>query len=102
MYVKTREQSLLTIRNNELTPVQGGDKLATAAVEDAVALNGEALIATADRLYRVGAAGVEAFPTSADRYFNEQIIYSMAMLPNGEIAVGTRKGGLVLLNRAGS
>jgi class 3 adenylate cyclase/sugar lactone lactonase YvrE len=109
IYVKTRERGLLKMRGDELTPVPGGQRFAASAgsvaataVEDAIALDGGLLVATQDRLLRLTASGVENFPTSADKYFGEKLIYSLAMLPSGDIAVGTQTGGLVLLNRGGS
>jgi class 3 adenylate cyclase/streptogramin lyase len=91
------------MRGDELKPVPGGFRLATSAVEDAIPMEGGgALIATADRLFRMTATGIEDFPTSGDKYFAERTIYSMGVLPGGEIAIGTRTGGLVLLNSKGS
>jgi len=109
IYVKTRERGLLVMRGDELTPLPGGERFAASggsvaatAVRDAIAFDGGLLIATGDRLLRLTDSGIEEFPTSADKYFSEKIIYSLAMLPGGEIAVGTQTGGLILLNRGGS
>lgn len=102
IYVKTPDRGLLAMRGDQLTPIPGGERLATVAVEDAIPWDGGALIATADRLLRMTASGIADFPTSGDQYFAANLIYSMQMLPNGDIAVGTRKGGLVLLNAEGS
>ncbi len=102
IYVKTKERGLLVVRGDELAPVPGGERLANVSVEGAVPGDGGALIATGNRLLRMTSSGIEDYPTSGDRYFAERRIYSMEVLPGGEIAVGTRKGGLVLLNRSGS
>lgn len=102
VYVKTPEQGLLVIHGDELKPVPGGERFANVPVVDAIAIDGGALIASGDRLFRMTSTGIEAFATSGDQYFSERIIYSVARLPDGEIAVGTRKGGLVLLNPSGT
>jgi class 3 adenylate cyclase len=106
LYIKTKERGLLTLRGDELVSVPGGERFAgttaATAVRDAVAMDGGVLIGAGNRLLRMTASGIGEFPTGADRYFSEHIIYSLKILPGGEIAVGTQTGGLVLLNRQGS
>ena len=106
IYVKTRERGLLVMRRDELVPVPGGDRFEgiapAAAVRDAIPMDGDVLIAGGYRLFRLTASGIVEFPTAADKYFSEHVIYSMGILPGGEIAVGTTTGGLVLLNHEGS
>jgi class 3 adenylate cyclase len=101
LYVKTKEQGLMRMQGDELLPVPGAEILAKSAVEDAVPFQGGALIATADRLYRLSGSGLEPIATSADSYLAKNIVYSMCILPGDAIALGTRTGGLVLLSAAG-
>jgi class 3 adenylate cyclase len=100
VYVKTPDHGLMKM-DGGLKPIPGGERLASSAMKGAVPFEGGALIATADRLYRLTQTGIEDFPTGADPYFAVATIYSFGMLPGGEIAVGTQKGGLVLLNAQG-
>jgi hypothetical protein len=85
-----------------LSPVIGGERFASDVVNAAVPLNDGALITTASHLYRLSSRGVEPFSTAGDSYLTSNLAYSMQILPGGEIGVGTRKGGLVLLSRDGA
>jgi class 3 adenylate cyclase len=102
VFVKTPERGLLRMDADEFRPVPGGERLAGTAVAAAVQTAKGTLIATADRLYRLTSSGIEPYPTQADSYFAKSLIYTTLALPNGEIAIGTRKGGLVLLSPEGS
>jgi class 3 adenylate cyclase len=104
LYVKTRERGLLKMQGDQLVDIPGGKIFAGLPVEDAVVSNGAVLIATNDHFYRVTESGVDLFPTSADAYFarNKGQIYTARALPDGEIAVGTTVGGLVLLSSTGA
>jgi class 3 adenylate cyclase len=101
VYVKTPDRGLMKMDGDNLTPVPGGERLASSAMEGAVSYRGGGLIAMADRLYRLTPSGVDEFRTGADSYFAVATIYSIGILPGGEIAAGTQKGGLVLLNGQG-
>jgi hypothetical protein len=106
VYVKTKERGLLVMRGDQLVPVPGGERFAgttaSAAVRDAIPMDGAILIGAGDRLLRLNESGIADFPTGADRYLSEHVVYSLGILPGGDIAVGTQTGGLVLLNREGS
>jgi len=101
VYVKTSDRGLMKMDGDNLTPVPGGESLAPLAMEGAVSFEGGGLIAMADRLYRLTRSGIEPFRTEADSYFAVATIYSIGLLRGGEIALGTQRGGLVLLNEQG-
>ncbi len=101
LYVKTKERGLLQMRGDELVPVSGGEIFTKVGVADVAPYSGGVLIAGTDRLYRLSASGIDPFPTSGETYFAKNNIYSIATLPNGTITVGTRIGGLVMLDSAG-
>lgn len=101
VYVKTSDRGLMRMEGDNLAPVPGGERLAASKMEDAVSFGGGGLIAMADRLYRLTASNIEEFRTEADSYFAVATISSIGILPGGEIAVGTQKGGLVVLNAQG-
>ena len=86
---------------DQLAPVPGGERFASEAVQAATVSSDSALMTTVSHLYRLSSTNVEAFPTGADSYFANNLAFAIQILPNGEIAVGTRKGGLVLLDPAG-
>jgi class 3 adenylate cyclase len=109
IYVQAAGTGLMRMgRDDRLLPVPGGERFANESVNAAVALDQDALFATTSHLYRLtgpgssSPEGVEAFSTADDAWLAGSLAYSMQVLPGGEIAVGTRKGGLVLLNRNGA
>lgn len=103
LYVQTAETGLMRMgSDDELSPVPGGERFAADVVNAAAPFDDGALFTTKSSLYRLNAKGVEPFPTGGDSYFAKNLAYSMQVLPGGEIAVGTRQGGLVLLNRDGA
>ncbi|HEX4277869.1 MAG TPA: hypothetical protein VHZ74_21090, partial [Bryobacteraceae bacterium] len=103
LYVQTAGIGLMRMGpDDRLVPVAGGERFASDPVHAAIPFAEGALITTSSHLYRVTKTGIEPFPTAADAYFATSLAYSMRMLPDGEIAVGTRKGGLVLLSPTGT
>jgi len=103
LYVQTAGTGLMRMgKDDRLTPVPGGERFARESVNAAVALDAEALFTTNSHLYRLTGSGVEPFATGADSWLASSLAYSMQILPGGEIAVGTRKGGLALLSRNGT
>ena len=103
IYVKTREQGLLRMEGDKLTPIAGGAMFAKIGVTDAISSDRDALIASPDGLFRLDSSGiVTPFPTAADAWFAKNLLYTVHVLPDGEIAAGTRKGGLALLSPEGA
>lgn len=98
IFVKTPERGLLRVAGDGLVPVEGGDVFTKLGIPDSSSRPDSALIATPTKLYRLNkAGGVEPFPTSADDWFAKNLIYTVRVLANGEIAAGTRNGGLALI-----
>ncbi len=103
LYVKTPEQGLMKMAGDRLSAIAGGAPFAKVGPTDAISLGDHALIATQNGLYRLDATGeVQPFRTAADPWLAKNLIYTIHTLPGGEIAAGTRNGGLVLLNAEGS
>jgi len=53
LYVKTKEQGLLRMEDDKLSPIAGGAPFAKIPVQDAVSVGGDALIAAPDGLFRL-------------------------------------------------
>ncbi len=111
LYVQAAGTGLMRMgKDDRLSLAPGGERFTGEGVNAAVALrvsdgvsdNGGALFATNSHLYRLTAAGVDPFPTASDSWLATSLAYSIQTLPGGEIAVGTRKGGLALLSRDGA
>lgn len=101
LYVKTREKGLLKMDGDSLLPVPGGDVFRKVAVEAGASLGTGGLIATPAGFVRLDADGIKPFPTAADAYFARNQLYTIYVFPDGEIAAGTRNGGVVLLGSGG-
>jgi class 3 adenylate cyclase len=103
LYVQTAATGLMRMGSDDrLSAVAGGERFASDVVNAAVPFHEDALITTASHLYRLTSQGVEPFVTAGDSYLASSQAYSMQIIPGGEIAVGTRKGGLVLLSPDGA
>jgi signal transduction histidine kinase len=60
------------------------------------------LIGTRSRgLFLYDGATVTPFPTEADAFLKEHLLYAGSLLPDGTLALGTLQGGLALLSREG-
>jgi class 3 adenylate cyclase/ligand-binding sensor domain-containing protein len=102
LYVKTPEQGLVKMEGDRLSAIAGGALFAKVGPTDAISMGDHALIATQNGLYRLDATGeVQPFRTAADSWLAKNLIYAINTLPGGEIAAGTRNGGLALLNDRG-
>jgi class 3 adenylate cyclase len=106
LYVQAAGTGLMAMgRDDRLSLVPGGERFTGEGVNAAVAVgpdNDAALFATNSHLYRLTAGGVEPFATASDPWLATSLAYSIQTLPGGEVAVGTRKGGLALLSRDGA
>ncbi len=105
LYVQNVGTGLMRMgRDDRLMPVPGGERFAATAesVMAAVSVDDGAVFTTNTHLYRLTGAGVQPFSKAADMWLANSQGYSMRMLPGGEIGVGSRKGGLLLLSRNGA
>jgi class 3 adenylate cyclase/ligand-binding sensor domain-containing protein len=102
LYVQTAGEGLLRLQGDRLQLVRGGDRFKDDAINDSMPLDGGALIGTNTSLYHLTRDGVEPLHAAAEPYLAKNLLYSMRYLPGGEIALGTRYGGLVLMNRDGA
>jgi class 3 adenylate cyclase/ligand-binding sensor domain-containing protein len=101
LYVQTAGKGLLRMNADQLEPVPGGERFTSEVINGAVPLDDGALMASALRLYRLRRGGVENFSYPAEADLSKTGIYAIHTLADGEIALGTRTGGLFLLNRQG-
>ncbi len=103
LYVQTAGVGLMRMgSDDQLSPVIGGERFSSDVVNAASQTGDTAVITTASHLYRLTQAGVEPFPSTADSCLASSLAYDVHVLQDGEIAVGTRKGGLVLLDKQGA
>lgn len=101
LYVKMREKGLMKIDGDTLSLLPGGEVFQKLPVQAGASMGRDGLIAVSSGFFRLDAGGVKAFPTEADSYFAANLVYTVDVFPDGEIAAGTRKGGVVLLSAGG-
>ncbi len=95
-FINSSDQGLLTMRGKDLiSSFQGYNKIVNAS------RSATPLLASPDHLFRFAVGPPEPIATEADRYFKQHLIYTVSELPTGDIAVGTKTGGLVILNSKG-
>jgi class 3 adenylate cyclase len=103
IYVQMANKGLLKLgADDRLTAVPGGERFAKDVIRTAASDAHQALIATTSNVYRVTEQGVELFPTEADAWLAGNLATAIQIFPDGEIAVGTAKGGVVVLSPAGA
>jgi signal transduction histidine kinase/CheY-like chemotaxis protein len=102
LYVVTPEQGLMRMGGDNLVPAPGGEQFAKIPIADAIAVDGAAILAAGNTLFRMDASGVQPFPTGADSLFAKNPVYTLRLLPTGEIGAALGAGGLVLIDRTGT
>ena len=100
LFATTTDRGLRRLEHDDFVAGPTGD---AALVHGSVlyAPGDRPLLASANGLFDFGLTDIVPFANSASAYFEQNKIYSLAQLSSGDIAVGTRNGGLVLLNRRG-
>ncbi len=100
-YLLVVNQGLYRMKGDQLEPVLGGDKFADQYVRGVYSTAGVLTVVTRDGLYRQSGATFEKLATGADKAFAEDQVFTTLMLDNGELALGTSRGGLLMLNSLG-
>jgi len=100
-FITSEARGLLTLQGDDLVAARITGDESLVHEHPVFAAGAVPLLAHNRRLFRFSLSSIDPFPTSADKYFQENDIYSISQLPGGDIAVGTKSGGLVLLNQKG-
>ncbi len=85
---------------DKLEPVPGGE-LFQHQIQGVFSFGGSLMVASLSELYRQEGNKFVHFSTDADELLKKAAIYVCAPLSNGDLAIGTIQGGLVLLTPAG-
>ena len=101
VYVLDGTYGFKKLKQNTLVAGPSRQHFPDGHVSAAITVGENSFLASPRALYRVYGTYVLPFPTQADQYFEENQIYSLGRLPTGELLVGTRRGGLVILNSHG-
>lgn len=102
LLVREKGKGLQSLRGDELSVVAGGDAFADQDIRAALEVPDGLLLDAGPGLYRLSGGHAAPVATDAESYLNENVVYNaMRSMPGGDIAIATRRGGLVLLNSAG-
>jgi class 3 adenylate cyclase len=94
---------LCRIVGDALEPVAGGETFtASNRVQEVFSYTGALTVATNDALYRSDGRKFTKWTTSVDNLLRDYSIYTVTALRNGDLAIGTLHGGLLLLTPQGA
>ncbi|MEJ2636669.1 MAG: ATP-binding protein [Calditrichia bacterium] len=109
IYVRNDGIGLMKIAGDSLSLIPGGERFARTGVYDMLPYpssdsgpDDKILITTTiDGLFLYDGKTVRRFKTASDAFLLESQLYSTAMLADSSYAVGTQRGGLIIINRKG-
>ena len=101
-FVQEMDVGLLELDGQRLKPLPCGELFKQDKIFCILPWAGQLLIGTRARgLCLYDGARLTPFPTEADAYLKEHLLYQGAVLPDGTLALATLEGGTVLLSGAG-
>lgn len=102
VYLSSSTNGALGMENGRLVLSAWADHFVDQPLVAAYVSPDLVLLASPQQIYRLRGKALQPFGNSAaNRLFSEQGIYTLSRLPTGDVAVGTRRGGLILLNGQG-
>jgi len=101
-FIQELDVGLLELDGQQPRPLPCGDSFKQDKIFTILPWGGRLLIGTRARgLLLYDGARLTPFPTEADAYLKEHLLYQGALLPDGTLALATLGGGTVLLSREG-
>jgi class 3 adenylate cyclase len=100
LFASTLDSGLRRLKNDDFIAGPAGDSL-LASARVAFAPGEYPLLAGRQGVFNFTLSEITPFANSAADYLRQNEIWAIKQLSNGSVAVGTRHGGLVLLNRQG-
>lgn len=112
-YVRKWDAGLLRLAaNDSLQLIPGGEMFAAERImvmlpysaSDGSRRPGDTLLigAPTNGLFLYDGAGFKPFPTQADKLLRENFLYHGTVLPGGLFALGTLRGGVIIIDREGN
>ena len=103
LYIREQGTGLLVLTQGHFQLVPGGEHFADESIFVLESFSDNTLLAGSREtgLYLIDDNGVHRFPTPYDQQLKQAVLYSGLTLQNGDIALGTVKNGVYLLNRQG-
>jgi signal transduction histidine kinase/DNA-binding response OmpR family regulator/ligand-binding sensor domain-containing protein len=102
LFLEDEGTGLLQLVGDSLHPVPGGNRLADTKVYTLLPLDSLVLIGTRELgIFVFNGQTVERFPTEADAFLERNELYCGVRLDDETTALGTKKGGVALIDRKG-
>jgi class 3 adenylate cyclase len=101
LFVASTDNRLRRLQGEEFVAGPAGDSLLGSA-RVAFAMGEHPLLASRQGLFNFSLSEITPFVTAASDYLKQNEVWSIKQLSSGDIAVGTKNGGLVLLNQQGA
>ena len=104
LYAYEEGKGLMQFLNNEFSLAPAGETLIKNRVYSAIPLFDNTIILATryDGLFKYDGKEIRPFKTKADNYLKEHQIYTGLMLKDSTFALGTRRGGAVILDLKGN
>jgi len=101
LYVIGTDEGLFKLENKELKFIPGTEELYEASVRYIGAAGNDIFIASRKGFYTYGAGGLKKIPSAIEPLMKERGLYKGATLPDGNFALGTMGGGVMIVNAEG-
>src|SRR5579864_5816458 len=100
-YALIVKHGLFRLNRDEWQPVPGGDRFANEDVRAVYSISGSLRVITPGAIFEQAGATFEPLPSAASKDFEQDQIYTSRLLSSGDFAVGTNRGGLLIVNARG-
>ncbi len=102
VFVRNGGQGLLQITGDSLELVPNGQKFAAIGIYDMLPFKNKILVTTnTNGFYLYDGYVFIPFKTEADNYLKQNRLYNVCKTLEGNLAIATQRGGVVLINRKG-
>ncbi len=102
VYLKAQRQGLMKLSGDRFELVSSGNQFKDQTITAITSLDDDqVIVATTDRLYFYDGYSFELWDVDARDFFNENLIYSLKTLSNGDLAIGSYYKGLLIIDSKG-
>ncbi|HTF19537.1 MAG TPA: ATP-binding protein, partial [Chryseolinea sp.] len=104
LYASEPTSGLLLFSNGKFTAAPGGEAFRNIRIYAAIPTDDAGIVfgTKYDGLYRYDGKQVTVFQTAANAYLKQYEVYTGLNLPGGHIGIGTKSGGVVILDQSGA
>jgi class 3 adenylate cyclase len=102
LIVQELGKGLETLSNDTFVGLPGGEAFAKPDVSAVLPIDNDLLIASSKQLLLLTNGHAKEFLPSANSYLQDNVVYAMQYMPDGRIALGTTRGGLLLMDKKGT